>query len=411
MTHCRDMKEKEALGYLPESVFGLKSGANNDIPRVFVSPSRYIQGDGVVQNLGIYLRLIPVRRAGLLISEGGLRRFGKIIISSLQECGIEIVQTVFNGECSLEEIKTAVFEFKYENEPVDCVVAVGGGKCLDAGKSIAYRLGIPSVICPSLASSNAPCSALSALYSQKGIWEGAEFFPYNPSMVVVDTRIIADAPVRYLVAGMGDALAAYYEAETCFRNVNARSVIGGRLTLAAMGIGKLCATTLFEFGEAACKAVQDSSIDESLERVTEANILLSGLGFESGGMAAAHSMARAFTGVEKIQQMYLHGEMVAMGVLTQLTLEGNPEEAKKVSDFFASVGLPVSLNQLSLSSSDTLQLEAIASAAIAAPIMENEPFEVSNRALIEAMILADKIGMDTISSRGQIPYEDLHCLH
>lgn len=394
--------------YLPASVFGIGSGANNNVPRVFISPNRYIQGDGIIQNLGTYLGLLPSKRAGLLISSGGLRRFGETITDSLTKSQIDTVLSVFNGECSLEEVERVVREFQSEDEPIDCLVAVGGGKCVDAGKSIAYRLGIPSVVCPSLASNDAPCSALSVLYNAEGVAQGAEFFPYSPSIVAVDTRMVADAPARYLVSGMGDAMATYYEATTCFHNEKARSAVGARPTLAAREIGTLCASTLFEFGVAASRAVEESRIDESLERVTEANTLLSGLGFESGGLAAAHSVAQAFTVVPKVQQTYLHGEMVAMGVLTQLTLEGNSQEAKKVSNFFASVGLPVALSQLSLSVDDTSQLDAIATTAVAAPIMNNEPFDVSPQSVIEAITLADKIGSDTINVHGQGPYENLH---
>jgi len=85
------------------------------------------------------------------------------------------------------------------------------------------------------------------------------------------------------------------------------------------------------------------TVNEALEAVVEANTLLSGLGFESGGLAAAHSVAQSYTAIPKVHANYLHGEMVAMGTLAQLMMEARPDEATKVAGFFASVGLPIHL--------------------------------------------------------------------
>ena len=69
--------------------------------------------------------------------------------------------------------------------------------------------------------------------------------------------------------------------------------------------------------------------------------MLSGIGFESGGHAVAHGVAQSYTAIADVHANYLHGEMVAMGTLTQLMMESRPDEAKRVAEFFASVGLPL----------------------------------------------------------------------
>ena len=194
------------MTYVPEKMFGIKTGPNETIPRAMISPTRYIQGDGVLDHLGRYLELVLGRNVAILISENGQRRFGGRISASLKNAEVRFVIGQFGGECSIEEVTKHEKAFGLSNE-LDCLIAVGGGKCIDAAKCIAARLRIPVVIVPTLASNDAPCSALSIIYSPNGVMSDIEFFRESPALVLVDTRIIANSPERYFVAGMGDALA------------------------------------------------------------------------------------------------------------------------------------------------------------------------------------------------------------
>ncbi len=316
----------------------------------------------------------------------------------------------FQGECSYEEIDRVVDLLQVEASPVDCLVAVGGGKCVDAGKSIAYRLGIPVVICPSLASNDAPCSALSVIYTEDGAFKAFEFFPMSPALVVVDTRIIAKAPVRYLVAGMGDAMATWYEARTCLQSHRGRSVIGARPTLAAGALAELCANTLFKHGIAAVEAVKNTQVDDALEGVVEANTLLSGVGFESGGITVAHSITQGLTMVHAVHQRYLHGEMVAIGLLAQLVLEEKIGEARQVAEFFAKVGLPIHLGQIGLSLDHKRQLDDVVEAAMTMMLafVKNEPFDVDAEMLLDAVLQSHELGLQIAQSVGDEAYRAMH---
>lgn len=148
---------------------------------------------------------------------------------------------------------------------------------------------------PTIASTDAPCSALSVIYSDEGVFEKYLFLPANPNMVLVDTTIVAAAPVRLLVAGMGDALATYFEARACEAS-GATNCVGGKTTLAAMGLARLCYDTLLEDGVKAKLAVENGVCTKAVEHVIEANTYLSGLGFESGGLAAGTCWGMALPG-------------------------------------------------------------------------------------------------------------------
>ena len=124
----------------------------------------------------------------------------------------------FGGECSLYEIEN---RRNLSPEKPDFLVALGGGKTVDAGRCIAERLSVPIVIAPTLASNDAPCSALSVVYTTEGVRESVEFFARNPTLVIVDTEVVANADERYLVAGIGDAMATWYEAKVCRANTAA----------------------------------------------------------------------------------------------------------------------------------------------------------------------------------------------
>jgi glycerol dehydrogenase len=165
---------------------------------------------------------------------------------------------------------------------------------------------------------------------------------------------------------------------------------------------------LFEYGLAAREAVKCSEVNDALERIVEANTLLSGIGFESGGLAGAHSVAQGLTVVPRVHHNYLHGEMVAMGLLTQLNLEGREEEGKKVAEFFAKIGLPVHLGQLSLSPTNTAELGEVIEAALTLPILRNEPFEVTKESLVTAALQAHEMGLAIEQSVGDADYNALH---
>jgi len=393
--------------FAPDAIFG-GGPAGASPPRVLAAPSRYIQGDGVLSQLGRYLPLVPSRRAVILISAGGQRRDGARIAGGLEEAGVASLIVTFGGECSIPEIERAVSDVRGSGFAPDSLIAFGGGKCIDAGKSIAYRLRVPMISCPSLASNDAPCSAVSVIYTPVGVTEAVEFFPYNPALVVVDTRIVADAPVRYLVAGMGDAMATWYEARTCIENPAGRNVFTTRPTLAAAALGELCARTLYADGVAAVEAVRRRDVNGALDRVVEANTLLSGIGFESGGVAAAHAVAQGLTVLPDVHANHLHGEMVAIGLMTQLLLEERREGATQVAEFLCAVGLPAHLGHIGVDATKTQDLSAVMDIAMQMFFIVNEPFPVTTASLIAAMVEADWLGKAVAHRVGDEAYRSLH---
>ena len=371
--------------YLPGEVLGALEGA-----RVFASPGRYVQGPGLLDRIGDLLKPMEVWVVGVLASPRRYEANGARLGRALDSAGITSYFADFGGESSYEEIDSRVGEFGPKN--IEALIAFGGGKCIDTAKGVAHRLAVPLVVIPSLASNDGPCSASSVIYDNQGTFVGVEFYPASPALVVVDTRLIADAPTRYLAAGMGDALATWYEADAVGRNPSGVSTFGTRPTRAALAIAETCADTLFRYGAQALKAAESHTLDEALASVIEANTLLSGLGFESGGLAAAHGVGMSFTALPNVHDRYLHGEMVAFGLMTQLTLEDRAAEAERVARLLIDLGLPVTLQQLSVDRSDAESLTIVARGAAEFPFTANMQTDIGLEAILEAIALADSVG-------------------
>lgn len=371
--------------YLPSDVFGALDGA-----RVFASPGRYVQGPGLVDRIGDLVAPLEPRVVAVLASPGRIREAGDRLTQALAADHVTVLIAEFGGESSLEEIERQTAGLRSQSPHL--LIAFGGGKCIDTAKGVADRLGVPLVVVPSLASNDGPCSSSSVIYDRLGTFTGVEFYPISPALVVVDTELIANAPPRYLAAGMGDALATWYEADVAARNPVGVSTFGSRPTRAALAIAEECAATLFEHGVAAMRSAAKGTVDDSLEQVIEANTLLSGVGFESGGLAAAHGVGMAFTALPHVHHQYLHGEMVSFGLLTQLVLEQRDEEAERVADLLGEIGLPVTLAGLSVDRRDEESLATVARGAVDFPFTANMQCDAGFDEVREAIAGADDLG-------------------
>jgi glycerol dehydrogenase len=359
--------------------------------RMLLAPSRYVQGPRAVDEIGDHASRLGTKA----LSTGGktaLSTCGQAIEASLLAKQVSCHQEIFRGECCDSEINRLIEIARGQN--ADLVIAVGGGKALDTGKAVAYEMKVPVIIVPTIAATDAPCSALSVIYTEHGVFERYLVLPKNPDCVLVDSQIVAQAPVEYLVSGMGDALATFWEADTCAKSCKPNVLTGAAPpTLSAIALARLCYDTLLEHGLSAKLAVERQVVTPSVEAVIEANTLLSGLGFESGGLAGAHSVHNGFTVLEASHGK-LHGQKVAFGTVTQLVMEGRPfQQIKEVIDFCLSVGLPICLEDIGLPSPSTEDIRRVAEATAAeGETIHATWFPVTADTVAAAIWAADALG-------------------
>ena len=357
--------------------------------RIIQSPGKYIQGAGAIKRLGEYLK--PLAERWLIIGDKFVLGFAEEQLrTSLGGTGLVAEIAPFGGECSQNEINR--LRDIASSAQCHAVLGIGGGKTLDTAKALAHYMHLPVVVAPTIASTDAPCSALSVIYTDDGEFESYLMLPHNPNMVVVDTQIVAAAPARLLAAGIGDALATWFEARACSRS-GATTMAGGKCTQAALALAELCYNTLVEEGEKAMLAAEQHVVTPALERVIEANTYLSGVGFESGGLAAAHAIHNGLTAIPDAHHFY-HGEKVAFGTLTQLVLENAPvEEIETAAALCHSVGLPITLAQLDIKGDIPAKMRTVAEAACAeGETIHNMPGGACADQVYAALLVADQYG-------------------
>jgi glycerol dehydrogenase len=374
----------------PASAFAERHHAElheGPMPTTAIFAGRYVQGEGSLGARGDELARLGHR--ALVIAD----RVAWSAAGDAFGAGAARVETrvdMFGGECADPEI--ARLGKLSEEAGADLVVAFGGGKAIDTAKAVAHARGLPAAIVPTIASTDAPCSALSVIYTPKGAFSRYLILPRNPELVLVDTAVVARAPVRLLVAGIGDALSTWFEAEDC-RLTRSPNMTGRTGPLTAYALARLCYDVIREHGVLARTACARQVVTPAVEHVVEANTLLSGLGFESGGLSAAHAIHNGLTALDETHDAW-HGEKVAIGTLALTILTDRP--AALIEETFAfceQVGLPTTLGDIGLADVDDARLMVAAERACAKDeTIWHVPVEVTPQRVLAALRTVDAEG-------------------
>ncbi|SNR74085.1 glycerol 2-dehydrogenase (NAD+) [Humidesulfovibrio mexicanus] len=351
-------------------------------------PGRYVQGAGALSRLGGELARLGARHL-IVCSPSPLETLLPPLLPDLEQSGPVRVER-FGRECTDAEIDRLLGVAR--DFEAQTITAMGGGKTLDAAKAVAARAGLPVAVVPTIASTDAPCSSVCVVYDQDGVFKRVDLLPRNPDLVLVDTEVIAKAPPRFLASGMGDALATWFEAESC-RVARGKNIAGDQGSMTANALARLCYETVRDWGGLALSACAAGVVTAALERVVEANTLLSGLGFESGGLGAAHSIHNGLTALSGTHGLY-HGEKVAFGVLASLFLTDKPPQViDEVYALCAALGLPTTFAALGVAGVADAELLLVGEKSCAeGESIHNEPVDVSPARVLAALKAADAEG-------------------
>lgn len=361
----------------------------NHSVRAFGSPSRYIQGRYVLDDLKEYTA--PYGKKVFILVDTFFYATYKDKFEKMYDDGEnQVIVQEFKGEITVEKID-AVADSVKDFQP-DVVAGMGGGKTMDTAKAVSDKFKAATVIIPTTASTDAPTIGLSVIYTEEGEHVGARHYIKNPDLVLLDTDVIAKAPIRFLVAGIGDALATYIETranlESCSPNYVGK---GFCATVAVKAIAKACHETILQKGVSAKLAAEKGLCTIDVEDVIEANTLLSGLGVQNSSCAGAHSIAEGITILPPCTKL-LHGEVVAFGILVQLIIEGRPEEEiKEIYDFFKAVGLPATFEDLGIKDVTSEEIMKVAEESLKS-YWDVEPFPVTAQKIYDAIVMADILG-------------------
>lgn len=284
-----------------------------------------------------------------------------VIEESLAVSGVKCETAIFSGYCSESNIKNLADAAKKFG--ADVVIGVGGGRALDTSKEVADALKLPIVTVPTIAATCAAWTPLSVMYDDSGVCVGSHFQTHAPRAVYADTRVIAEAPHRYLVAGIGDSMAKWFEPRLVQSALKEETNCFLRATLS------MAASAYEHFMEVGVKAVDQCRANEigpELEDVIDICIaitgILSGIAGDLARFAMAHGFHDAFTVIPSSHHM-LHGEKVALGILLQCLMEDKGgEDLARLYSFFGEIGLPRSLKEAGIGHLAEDELESLVNA-------------------------------------------------
>ena len=317
---------------------------------------------------------------------GGHKAFGAALDKVRQACAeakVEIAKEEwYGGECTYAHMDRLT---KIGREcGADLVVGIGGGKALDTAKGCAYRLGVPVITVPTIASTCAAVTALSVVYDEMSVFVESSFYDCPPDYALIDMEVIAKAPVCYLRAGMGDALAKHVETMLSSRGRE----LSHTCTL-AVTIGQTSFYPLLAYGVQAMKDAAEGKASEALKQVVLSNIVSTGLVSllieEHYNGAMAHALFYGLTGLKDFEHHCLHGDAVGYGVLVQQMMDGQMDSFRKLRAFALAVGMPVRLADTGFELNDEVLQKIVPASLKALNDARLMPYEVTPEKLTEAL--------------------------
>ncbi len=378
----------------------LSTQTSSSLFTLTIAPAKVIRGAGVLTSSGEAIARLGTRPL-ILGGDRTLAITQESLQAILQEQQLQVTQASYGADCceaSLKSLRKAAKEHK-----ADVIIGVGGGKALDTAKLVAHQLQLPVVTIPTSGATCAAWTALSNVYSETGAFLYDVALSQCPDLLILDYDLVQTAPQHTLVAGIGDAIAKWYEA----------SVSSGHseqtLIIAAVQQARVLRDILFQKSAAALQAPGS----EVWREVVDATVLLAGVIGGIGGAqcrtVAAHAVHNGLTHICKHNS--IHGEKVAYGILVQLRLEemlqGNQLAAaarQQLLKFYTEMGLPQKLGDLGLGNITLGELQTAAEIALAPNSdIHRLPFKVALEQLMAAMVSTTApIDKDTTANRVSI---------
>ncbi len=320
--------------------------------RKMLTPSIYIQGKGAIYYLG--QKALPLGDKAFVIGGStALQAAGDRVRKSLTSNGIEAV--AWNDkvkECTHATVNKLVEEGKHSK--AHFVIGVGGGRAIDTAKAAAWKLKVPVISVGTQCASNADGSAESVVYTEDHKFLEVLTLPRNPVLVIEDTEVIAKAPSKYMVWGIGDALSCKFEGEA-YAKTRALKQDGVIPPAAALALGDSCYRSLKEHGLKAITDLKNGIHSVDVDDVIEAVKLASAMAFENTGCALAHALHNGLTKTGQVKGE--HGEIVAYCTIVQMMFEKRPvDEVREVVVWCEKVGLPTKLKMLGEPSKAALRM-------------------------------------------------------
>ena len=279
--------------------------SNTDI-RVVPGPANYFSHPGSLAHLDDFFTPEQLSRAVWIYGERAIEGARPYLPESFNATGAK--HLLFKGHCSERDVTHLV---NASGGEASVVIGVGGGAVMDTVKAVARRLGVPFVGIPTIAATCAAWTPLSVWYNDAGQALQFEIFDDANYLVLVEPQIILNAPAEYLLAGIGDTLAKWYEEALADQQ----------------------------------RGDQTQAFRDVVDAVIAGGGMVGGLGERYTRVAAAHAVHNGLTVLPQTEK-YLHGTKVAYGILVQSALLGQEDVLAQLVAAYQRFNLPTTLRAL-----------------------------------------------------------------
>mgnify|MGYP000310280443 FL=1 len=319
------------------------------------------------------------KKAAIIGGKHALAAAEEKIRKAVEGSDITITGTYwYGGEASVENIEMLLPQV----EDADMIFAVGGGKAIDTCKVLSHQTNRPFFTFPTIASTCASCTSLGILYHPDGSLREYSFSKVPPTHIFIDPQIIADAPVKYLWAGMGDTMAKHFEC-----TISSRGDVPAHSDAMGIALSSMCAEPILRWGHQAMEDCKAHRVTNELTEVILGIIVSTGLvsnfvqvDYTTG---LAHAIYNGFTILPSTEENHhLHGEVVSYGILAMLTVDHQFEQREKVMKFNRSIGLPTRLSDIHAKPED---LTAVAEKALKGIDVRKWPYEVTVDMIVQGI--------------------------
>jgi glycerol dehydrogenase len=352
-----------------------------------VGQSSYDHIDAICSHYG--------KKVVLIVGDHGYQAARNVLDAAIDKSRLEVVKTLhYGGECTYENVE----KLKKEIAATDAqmIFAIGGGRVLDTGKFVAEQVAKPVFSFPTIASNCSACTSVSIMYGSDGGFLRPEFLKEPPKHAFIQTQVLAEAPVKYLWAGLGDTYAKYYEA-----SISARGEALNHALAMGVNISSQCADGIITHGVLALQANQEKVVNEAFEQAVLIVIVTTALvsilvtldhtpDYNSGLAHAIYYTLTTIPGFDN--ETHLHGEIVAFGILILLLVDGQREEFERVYHFNCETGLPHALADLDL---NYKQLEPYLESITQMADIRHNPYEITLEMLKAAFLELENVNKNT----------------
>lgn len=263
----------------------------------------------------------------------------------------------YDGTASHEDMARLAAQMP---EGTDCVLGIGGGAALDTAKGTADVLKVEVVTVPTVLGTCAGYTPLSAVYHPDHTFKVVDYYERPVHLCLMDLDLLVESPKQYLLGGIGDTLAKWYEARGITEHVE-----GDLPVMAEVGLqtAKVTQEVLLRDTAEAIASLENKTVSPAFKRVAEAIVAVAGTvgGFagEYGRMAGAHAIHNGMSLVEETQA-FEHGVKVAFGVLVQLVATDKMADVDTLLPFYQANGFPHKLSDFNVTQSLDVKIQKVA---------------------------------------------------